>query len=148
VHDHGHGDSCCSGTPAPTLVNWAKRPAGSRLSTFRIEAMDCPTEQTLIQNKLGKLAGVQQLEFNLINRVLASPTTCRTPRRSSRPSNPRDAGRPCEGHPGAELPAKKHWWPLALSGVGALAAEVCTSPTPRRPGWSPWWRWCRSSAAA
>lgn len=32
--------------------------------------MDCPTEQTLIQNKLGKLAGVQQLEFNLINRVL------------------------------------------------------------------------------
>jgi hypothetical protein len=27
--------------------------------------MDCPTEQTLIQNKLGKLAGVQQLEFNL-----------------------------------------------------------------------------------
>ncbi len=44
--------------------------AGSRLSTFRIEAMDCPTEQTLIQNKLGKLAGVQQLEFNLINRIL------------------------------------------------------------------------------
>jgi hypothetical protein len=38
------------------------------LSSFRIEAMDCPTEQTLIQNKLGKLAGVQQLEFNLINR--------------------------------------------------------------------------------
>ena len=32
--------------------------------------MDCPTEQTLIQNKLGKLEGVQQLEFNLINRVL------------------------------------------------------------------------------
>lgn len=44
--------------------------AGARLSSFRIEAMDCPTEQTLIQNKLGKLAGVQQLEFNLINRVL------------------------------------------------------------------------------
>ena len=38
--------------------------------------MDCPTEQTLIQNKLGKLAGVQRLEFNLINRVLG--VTCET----------------------------------------------------------------------
>ncbi|MCE6983942.1 heavy metal translocating P-type ATPase, partial [Pseudomonas frederiksbergensis] len=44
--------------------------AGARLSRFRIEAMDCPTEQTLIQNKLGKLAGGEQLEFNLINRIL------------------------------------------------------------------------------
>ena len=29
-----------------------------------------------------------------------------------------------EGVPAAAPPAKKHWWPLALSGVGALAAEV------------------------
>ena len=42
--------------------------AGSRLSSFRIEQMDCPTEQTLIQDKLSKLAGVDKLEFNLINR--------------------------------------------------------------------------------
>src|SRR5450830_1899355 len=54
VHDHGHGGSCCSGTPAPALVQLSEAPtAGSRLSTFRIEAMDGPTEQTLIQNKLG-----------------------------------------------------------------------------------------------
>ena len=59
VHNHGHGGSCCSGTPAPARVQLSEAPtAGSRLSTFRIEAMDCPTEQTLIQNKLGKLAGV------------------------------------------------------------------------------------------
>lgn len=71
VHNHGHGGSCCSGGPAPAVVTLSEAPtAGSRLSTFRIEAMDCPTEQTLIQNKLGKLAGVQQLEFNLINRIL------------------------------------------------------------------------------
>jgi len=42
----------------------------ARFSSFRIEAMDCPTEQTLIQNKLGKMSGIQKLEFNLINRVL------------------------------------------------------------------------------
>ena len=71
-HEHGsHGDSCCSSKVAPAVVTLSEAPtAGSRLSTFRIEAMDCPTEQTLIQNKLGKLAGVQQLEFNLINRIL------------------------------------------------------------------------------
>ncbi len=72
-HDHGgHGDSCCSSkAAAPSLIKLSETPtAGARLSSFRIEAMDCPTEQTLIQNKLGKLSGVQQLEFNLINRVL------------------------------------------------------------------------------
>ncbi|PTT95299.1 heavy metal translocating P-type ATPase, partial [Pseudomonas sp. HMWF005] len=73
VHKHSHGgDSCCSSkAAAPALVQLSeKTSADARLSSFRIEAMDCPTEQTLIQNKLGKLPGVQQLEFNLINRVL------------------------------------------------------------------------------
>jgi len=56
VHDHGHAGACCSGTPAPALVQLSAAPsADSRLSTFRIEAMDCPTEQTLIQNKLASL---------------------------------------------------------------------------------------------
>ncbi len=71
-HDHAsHGHSCCSTAAGPSVIKLGAAPtAGARLSNFRIEAMDCPTEQTLIQNKLGKLAGVQQLEFNLINRVL------------------------------------------------------------------------------
>ena len=127
VHDHGHGDSCCSGTPAPTLVKLGQAPtAGSRLSTFRIEAMDCPTEQTLIQNKLGKLAGVQQLEFNLINRILGVthdlPSTA--PNIEASKSLGMQADPIEEGVPAAAPPAKKPWWPLALSGVGALGAEV------------------------
>ena len=67
---HSHG--CCSGgAAAPALVQLRESAsADARLSRFRIEAMDCPTEQTLIQNKLGKLDGVEQLEFNLINRIL------------------------------------------------------------------------------
>ncbi|MBX8473028.1 heavy metal translocating P-type ATPase, partial [Pseudomonas sp. RIT778] len=69
---HSSEDSCCSSkAAAPSLVQLSEaKSADARLSSFRIEAMDCPTEQTLIQNKLGKLAGIQQLEFNLINRVL------------------------------------------------------------------------------
>ncbi|QDH68181.1 heavy metal translocating P-type ATPase [Pseudomonas azotoformans] len=127
VHDHGHGGSCCSGAPAPALVQLSEAlTAGSRLSTFRIEAMDCPTEQTLIQNKLGKLAGVQQLEFNLINRILGVthdlPSTA--PIIDAIKSLGMQADPIVEGTPAAEPPAKKHWWPLALSGVGALGAEV------------------------
>ena len=127
-HDHGH--SCCSSKAAPAVVKiTAAVSANGRLSTFRIEAMDCPTEQTLIQNKLGKMAGVQQLEFNLINRVLSVthdlPST--TPIIDAIASlgmqaDPFEAGVEAEHPPAA--PAKKPWWPLALSGVMALAAEV------------------------
>jgi Cd2+/Zn2+-exporting ATPase len=124
---HNHGGSCCAASPAPALVQLSEAPtAGSRLSTFRIEAMDCPTEQTLIQNKLGKLAGVQQLEFNLINRILGVthdlPNTA--PIIDAIKSLGMQADPIEEGTPAAEPPAKKHWWPLAVSGVGALGAEV------------------------
>ncbi|MGE1153010.1 heavy metal translocating P-type ATPase [Pseudomonas kitaguniensis] len=127
VHDHGHAGSCCASTAAPAVVTLSEAPAdGARLSTFRIEAMDCPTEQTLIQNKLGKLAGVQQLEFNLINRILGVthdlPSTA--PIIEAIKSIGMQADPIEEGVPAAAPPAKKHWWPLALSGVGALAAEV------------------------
>ena len=129
-HEHGsHGDSCCSAkVAAPSLVKLSETPtAGARLSSFRIEAMDCPTEQTLIQNRLGKLAGVQQLEFNLINRVLG--VTHDLPNTAPIIDAIKSLGMQAEPlEQGVEAPApaveKKPWWPLALSGVGALLAEV------------------------
>jgi Cd2+/Zn2+-exporting ATPase len=129
-HAHGsHGDSCCSSkAAAPSLIKLSEAPtAGARLSSFRIEAMDCPTEQTLIQNKLGKLAGVQQLEFNLINRVLG--VTHDLPSTAPIIDAIKSLGMQAEPiEKGVEAPApapeKKPWWPLALSGIGALAAEV------------------------
>ncbi len=129
-HDHAsHGGSCCSST-APALVKISDAPTdGARLSRFRIEAMDCPTEQTLIQNKLGKLAGVQQLEFNLINRVLGVthdlPTTAPiidAIKSIGMLAEPIEDGAQADDSRAA--PVKKPWWPLALSGVTALAAEV------------------------
>ncbi|WP_095052491.1 heavy metal translocating P-type ATPase [Pseudomonas sp. Irchel s3b2] len=131
-HDHGsHGDSCCSSkAAAPSRILLSETTtAGARLSSFRIEAMDCPTEQTLIQNKLGKLSGVQQLEFNLINRVLG--VTHDLPNTTPIIEAIKSLGMHAEPmEPGAEAPvsspepAKKPWWPLALSGIGALAAEL------------------------
>ncbi|MFL1515770.1 heavy metal translocating P-type ATPase [Pseudomonas prosekii] len=137
-HDHGHSDghdhggqadSCCSSkVAAPSLVQLTEAPtAGARLSSFRIDAMDCPTEQTLIQNKLGKLSGVQQLEFNLINRVLG--VTHDLPSNAPIIDAIKSLGMVAEPlEQGVDAPAavveKKHWWPLALSGVAALGAEV------------------------
>ncbi|RMR35353.1 Cadmium-translocating P-type ATPase, partial [Pseudomonas savastanoi pv. glycinea] len=140
-HDHDHGEhapeqkpvehahACCSSDAQPAVVTFNDALAsGSRLSNFRIEAMDCPTEQTLIQNKLGKLAGVQKLEFNLINRLLGVwhdlPST--DPIREAISSLGMQA-EPVEEGAASDQAApvvKKHWWPLALSGVTALGAEV------------------------
>ncbi len=128
-HDHAaHAHGCCASKAAPAVVSFTDAPvSGARLSTFRIEQMDCPTEQTLIQNKLGKLVGVQKLEFNLINRLLGVwhelPST--EPIREAIASlgmqaEPVEEG--VETAPAAVV--KKPWWPLALSGVMALAAEV------------------------
>lgn len=38
--------------------------------TYRIENMDCPTEEALIRSKLSGLTGVNHLEFNLLQRKL------------------------------------------------------------------------------
>ncbi|AWY41762.1 cadmium-translocating P-type ATPase [Pseudomonas putida] len=130
VHKHSHGgDSCCSSKAAsPALVRLSETPsADARRSQFRIEAMDCPTEQTLISNKLGKLTGVQQLEFNLINRVLGVTHNLSStkPITDAIQSLGMQAEPLEEGvEPTVPAPEKKHWWPLALSGVGALLAEV------------------------
>lgn len=132
-HDHGHephAHRCCGASAAPALVQLTEKASGSaRLSRFRIEAMDCPTEQSLIQDKLGKLAGVEQLEFNLINRVLGVHHTLNGTAEIERAID--SLGMRAEplaseddGTHTAPQPGKTRWWPLALSGVAAIAAEV------------------------
>ncbi|MGH8379798.1 heavy metal translocating P-type ATPase [Pseudomonas sp.] len=129
-HDHAeHAHSCCSHDAAPALVQLSEAASSdARLSRFRIEAMDCPTEQTLIQNKLGKLAGVEQLEFNLINRVLGvwhthADTLAIEQAVASLGMQAEPLTEASEEPASPAAPGKKHWWPLALSGVAALAAE-------------------------
>jgi len=130
-HDHApHAHSCCASKAAPALVQLTeKASAQAQLSRFRIEAMDCPTEQTLIQDKLGRLAGIEQLEFNLINRVLGVRHTLTGTAEIERAID--SLGMKAEplaaeddGSANAPQASKTRWWPLALSGVAAIAAEV------------------------
>ncbi|KQW29818.1 MULTISPECIES: heavy metal translocating P-type ATPase [Pseudomonas] len=139
-HGHDHGHSCCASKAAPSQVILGKTPTdGARLSSFRIEAMDCPTEQTLIQNKLGKLEGVQQLDFNLINRVLgvthdlpSDAPIIKAIESLGMQAEPMTPGKE-KATPDLPAPAKP-WWPLALSGVTALGAELIHF-TSAAPNW-------------
>jgi Cd2+/Zn2+-exporting ATPase len=56
-------------TPPPAAPKASDTAAGTRV-TYRIENMDCPTEEALIRNRLGKEPGVIALDFNLMQRVL------------------------------------------------------------------------------
>lgn len=128
THDH-HAHRCCSAAPAPATVQLREQTsADARLSRFRIDAMDCPTEQSLIQDKLGKLAGIEQLEFNLINRVLGVHHTLADTGHIERAiASLGMHAEPLDGADAASTPAAappRRWWPLALSGVAALAAEI------------------------
>lgn len=98
--------------------------------------MCCPSEQTMIEGKLAKMSGIQKLEFNMMNRTMAvwhelpdtlgieaavlslgmhaEPLTAN--------GNSTSADTPVVP-PQPEL-HKSTWWPLALSGVAAVGAEV------------------------
>ncbi|GAB7530987.1 heavy metal translocating P-type ATPase [Pseudomonas sp. 3A(2025)] len=128
AHDH-HAHSCCGShaEAAPAVVTLSGDDGQARLSEFRIEQMDCPTEQTLIQNRLGKLAGVQRLEFNLLQRRLgvwhALPDTA--PIVEAIDSLGMQAQPLEEGDEAPPVPEKKSGWKLlTLSGLTALGAEV------------------------
>ena len=121
--DHQHPNPT---TAAPSSA-CNPHPAGARLSRFRIEQMDCPTEQGLIETRLGKLAGVSALEFNLLSRVLGvwhalpdEQTIIAAINELGFSAQPVAAEQP----PTSTTPASKPWWPLALAGGAALAAEL------------------------
>ncbi|WP_367394335.1 heavy metal translocating P-type ATPase [Pseudomonas sp. X4] len=128
-HDH-HAHSCCGSAAAPALVQLSEKASShAQFSRFRIEAMDCPTEQTLIQDKLGKVAGIEQLEFNLINRVLGVRHTLGGTAEieqaiDSLGMKAEPLGAEDDGTASASHVAKTRWWPLALSGIAAIAAEI------------------------
>lgn len=66
-------NSCgCSDTPVVT-------PPGpvtpQQQTVYRTENMDCPTEEALIRRRLGRLAGIDGLDFNLMQRT---PTVSHT----------------------------------------------------------------------
>ncbi|MFZ4285759.1 heavy metal translocating P-type ATPase [Variovorax sp. HJSM1_2] len=149
-HDHGHAEAAhnhqqnhqahshaadCCGHGAPKLVPLTELGArhnqaatGEVSTAIRIMQMDCPTEEALIRKKLGGMAGVSAMEFNLMQRVLtvshaphAIAPILQAVRSLGYTPEVADANTP----PAAPTPEPaKPWWPLALAGVAALASEA------------------------
>lgn len=99
-------------------------------STLSISKMDCPTEEALIRNRLGRLSGISALEFNLVQRQLklrhdstALPAVLAALKEIGLPA---DEAAVTDAKQGSRLSPKgtQPWWPLAVSGLSALAAEI------------------------
>ncbi|VVE44479.1 heavy metal translocating P-type ATPase [Pandoraea communis] len=67
---HAHeGSSCCAGDANLALVEPVPS-TGAPQARFRIDQMDCPTEERLIRDQLEHRPGVDALYFNLLKREL------------------------------------------------------------------------------
>lgn len=96
-----------------------------RQDQLHIENMDCPTEEALIRNKLKGFPGVTGLEFNLLQRTLTISHTLPSLEQveEALKSIGMEVG---TSESRNELPEveKTNWWPLIVSGLAALSAEI------------------------
>jgi len=108
----------------PSLLQ--KQSAAAR-SVLRIAKMDCPTEERLIRDKLAGVPGIEAMEFNLVQRTL---TLSHAPEALAPALDAiRSVGMEAVVQPGSAAPepsstGKTNWWPLGISGVAAVSAEV------------------------
>lgn len=72
--DHAAIDACCSSATEAgkdtSIVSQPRPPEGSSRIRYRIDNMDCPTEERLIRNQLEAMPGIIRLDFNLLQREL------------------------------------------------------------------------------
>lgn len=149
-HEHGHhhvhadADCCTPDLSAPSALSAPLRPTaappGTSAIRWRIDQMDCPTEERLIRQKLGGMSGVERLDFNLLQRELtahhrlddvsgletALQQIGMVPRRLQ-------ADEPVQPAPVA-VPTRTRWL-LAASGTAAMAAEVVAWVTQDEISW-------------
>jgi Zn2+/Cd2+-exporting ATPase len=135
--------------PATPPAPGAAAATGPEQAVFLIQNMDCPTEEKLIRDRLGQMAGVESLQFNLMRRELTvghrlpsiAPLVAALNALDMAPaivSNSQDgAGTPAPPrHANGTLPfGLPSWLPLAVSGLAALGAEIASWSTGDEHGW-------------
>ena len=116
-----------------TLAAQESKETAELRTVLSIAGMDCPTEEALIRNKIGDMPGVNTLEFNLIQRALtlthapeALPNVVAALKSLGFEAVQRGV-KPDEAaalEAAVQVPARTKWWPMAVSGVAALIAEL------------------------
>lgn len=103
------------------------RRSAATQSVLSIAKMDCPTEERLIRDKLAGLPGIDAMEFNVVQRTLRlnhAPEALAPAIEAIRSLGMEAVVQPTTE--AAVLPAveKTNWWPLGVSAVAAVSAEV------------------------
>ncbi|MCB1930126.1 MAG: heavy metal translocating P-type ATPase [Rhodocyclaceae bacterium] len=136
-------DGVCVPDADGAIAATCRVPPSKTLSRWHIAQMDCPTEEALIRKRLGEMAEVQALEFNLVQRVLtvehhadAGPAVEASIRELGMTAAPVTGAASAPPRAG---PQEKPWWPLALAGIAALTAEVAN--------WLAWPSWVAPALA-
>lgn len=131
----------CSTSTAVPVADTVQDHSNTTNLHYRIQQMDCPTEEALIRNKLSKFPGILQLDFNLVQRVLTvhapdiDPAGIEAnlrelgfvPEKIEASSKPQETPTPASPAPSM--------WLLAVSGVTAVVAEILEFSALGEPVW-------------
>ena len=116
---------CDSPPPAPSVVPPTLEP-GAAAVRYRIDNMDCPTEEALIRGKLAGVPGILGLDFNLLQRQL-------TVRHNLASLDPVERALAAIGMQAVRqepdqltepAPDRTRWWALGAALLAAIAAEA------------------------
>lgn len=89
--------------------------------------MDCPTEERLIRDKLAGLPGIGAMEFNLMQRTLTLshvPEALAPALEAIRSLGMEAVAQPVREAPTPPAAGKTNWWPLGVSAIAAVSAEL------------------------
>ena len=118
--------SCSTSTP----VTKASEIRSKNKAIYRIENMDCPTEEALIRKKLASVSGIESLDFNLMQRMLTvghnlnSLDAIESALGSIGMQAVLQIGETSTKDSSLEPMPKTNWWPLAIAGITATLAEI------------------------
>ena len=118
--------SCSTSTP----VTKASEIRSKNKAIYRIENMDCPTEEALIRKKLVSVNGIESLDFNLMQRILTvghnlnSLDAIESALGSIGMQAVLQSGETSTKDSSIEPIPKTNWWPLAVAGITATLAEI------------------------
>ncbi len=126
----------------PVVENTNALSAGAMQAVFVIDNMDCPTEEALIRKKLSVMAGITQLDFNLMQRKLTVTHTLGQPDAILKTLTAIDMrailmeAATSQGQGAESLPnSKRKWWLLGFGAMAAVLAEVVAWTTGTDKSW-------------
>ena len=128
-HDHPHGPRVAAADANTQSAHSGAVAADAKVleSIFRIEAMDCPTEEALLRKRLSEMPGVIDLGFDLMRRQLTVQHSLpsidpivEAVASLGMKAEPAVSGVPDEAHALVPAESRESWWPLLMAGAAAL----------------------------